>query len=378
MRICDFLRSALVAGTVSALAACSAGAPDGRGPAAPAVAERPATGGADAFERVDIVDPAGFGQPVIAAVARVPAAWHAQGGIGWNRATHCIANQLQIAWSARSPDGTQAIEILPGFNWQVQGTQIDMNPCPAMPFASTRDFLLAVVQQHRPGARIVRYRDRPDAAGAGTAAPNPDAQVHQQAGQVLIAYVQDGREMREQLGATVAFSNAGGNIVAGTAMVFAQRAPADAFDDALGERIAASIQPDPQWLAMVREAGNRAVAQYAGRQRAAIDDWHSRRMALISARGAAERAAIAADTRREVAAINAGTHANTVATNDRIHARGLEAIGEYNRYRGTDGSEVRAGLHGGDRVLQGQGGEAFSTDDPYFNPAGSTELERVP
>lgn len=381
MNIRDVLRFVLAASAASGLGACGAGAVDAQDGPAPRTAsatravEAPA---ADAMERVDIVDPAGFGRPVVAAVAQIPAGWHTQGGIGWNRATDCVSNQLQIAWSARSPDGTQAVEILPGFNWQVQDTQIAMNPCPAMPFASTRDFLHAVVQQHRPGARVLQYRDRPDLAGSAAAPSNPNVQVHQDAGQVLIAYAQDGGEVRELLGATVVFSNAGGNIVAGTAMVFAQRAPADAFDGALGERIAASIRPDPQWLAMMREAGNRAVAQYSGRQRAAIDDWHSRRMAAISARGAAERAAIVANTQREVAAINAQTHADTMATNDRMQAQRLEAIGEYSRYRGTDGGEVRASIHGGARVLQMQDGEALGTDDPYFNPAGSTELERVP
>ena len=34
-----------------------------------------------------------------------------------------------------------------------------MNPCPALAFRSTRDFLQAVVQQRRPGAQIVAYRD---------------------------------------------------------------------------------------------------------------------------------------------------------------------------------------------------------------------------
>ncbi len=368
----------LVAAQACAMSACSAGGFDGQPASVQAASSMAPAGDAGRMQRVEIVDSAGFGQPVVAAAVELPAGWRTQGGVGWNRATNCVTNQLQIAWGASSPDGAQAVEVLPGFNWQVQGTQIDMNPCPAMPFASTRDFLQAVVQQNRPGARVLQYRDRSDLVQQAPATSGSGAQVRQEAGQLLIAYTRDGRDVRETLGTTVAFSNAGGNVVAGTAMVFAQRAPAGTLDFALGERIARSIRPNPQWLQLMSEAGSRFVAQYSGRQRAAIDDWHNRQMALISARGAAERATISANTQREIAAINAQTYSNTAASNDRMQAQNLEAIGEYDRYRGNDGSEVRSSIHGGDRVLQMQDGNAFSTSDPYFNPSGSVELERVP
>ena len=339
----------------------------------------PAHRGARGVRPVEIVDAAGFGQPVVAAVAEIPEGWQAEGGVRWNRETNCVTNQLQLAWRATSPDGSEIVEILPGFNWQVQGTAIQMNPCPAMPFATARDFLTAVVEQNRPGARILQYRDRPDLAQPGAqASQNPNVRVHQEAGQILIAYADGGREVRETLGTTVAFSNAGGNVVGGTAMVFAQRAPAGALDFALGDRIAKSLRPNPQWLAMMREAGTQAANRFASDQSVAINDWHNRRMAAISARGAADRAAISANTAREVAAINNATYQNTQGTNERIQAQTLEGIGEYNRYRGIDGGEIRSSIHGGDRVLQMSNGDAFSTSDPYLNPAGSTELERIP
>jgi hypothetical protein len=328
---------------------------------------------------VDIVDATGFDRPIVAAVAEIPADWQTQGGVHWNRRTNCVTNQLQLAWRATSRDGTQVVEILPGFNWQVQGTQIDMNPCPAMPFATVRDFLAAVVQQNRAGARVLAYRDRPDLVPqSAPAAQNPRTQTRQEAGQMLIGYAFDGREVREALSTTVAFSNASGNIVAGTGMVFAQRAPAGTLDFALGDRIAKSIHANPQWLDLMRQAGTQAVDQYAQNQSAAINDWNNRQMAAISANGAAARAAISANTLRDVAAINSATYQNTQATNDHIQAQTLEGIGEYNRYRGTDGGEVRSSIHGGDRVLQTTNGDAFSTSDPYFHPAGTTELERVP
>lgn len=349
------------------LAASSCGADQGEGHAPSAVDPT--------LHSVDIIDASGFGQPMVAASMLVPAGWQASGGVGWNRSTDCVSNQLQIAWRAQAPDGMHAIELLPGFSWQVQGTQIQMNPCPAMPFASTRDFLLAVVQRHRPGARVLQYRERPQLAKA-TPAPGNGAQVYADAGQLLIAYASGNVEVNEAFSATVNFSNMGGNVVAGTATVFAQRAPAGALDFALGDRIATSLQPDPQWLAIMRDAGNRAVTQYSDAQRGQIERWHNARMNEINARGAADRAAIRANTASEIAAINAQTNANTAASNERMHERNLEAIGEYNRYRAADGGQVRSSIHGGTRVLQLQDGSAINTDDPYYNPAGSTELER--
>lgn len=331
------------------------------------------------MQPVEIVDATGFGRPIVAATAEIPSGWQTQGGVGWNRATNCVTNQLRISWSAASRDGLQVVEILPGFNWQVQGTQIAMNPCPALPLASVRDFLAAVVQQNRPGARILQYRDRPElVAQDASGASNPNVSMHQQAGQMLIAYAVDGGEVHEMFGTTLAFSTVSGNVMAGTGMVFAQRALARPLDVELGDRIAKSIRPNPQWLALMRDAGTQAANQYAQHQSGEISAWHNRQMAAISARGAADRAAISANTARDIAAINNATYQGTQATNDRIHEQTLEGIGEYDRYRGVDGGEVRSSIHGGDRVLQMSNGDAFSTSDPYLNPAGSTELERVP
>lgn len=337
-----------------------------------------AAGGAT--QQVEIVDPAGFGRPMRAATAQIPAGWRTQGGVSWNRASHCITNQLQVAWIAASPDGSQAFEVLPGFNWQLDGTQIQMNPCPAAPYGSTRAFLEGIVQLSRVGARVLDYRDRPDLAqqAAASAPANPQAQQRQDSGQLLIAYRHDGRDVREVLSATVAFSSVQGNVVGGTSMVFAQRAPEGQLEFALGDRIAASIRADPQWLAAMREAGANAEHRFSTNQRQQISDWHARQMAAINARGAAERAAILAQTNRDVAAIYSATNANTQATNDRIHDRTIDTINEVNPYHDpVSGRRVESSIHGGSRVLRAGDDSYINTDDPYLNPPGSQELERI-
>lgn len=347
----------------------------------PAPAPAPAAAVAQADQPVDIVDGQGFGQPMAAATARVPAGWRTQGGVNWNRQTNCIANQLRIEWLASSPDGQQALEILHGFNWQVQGTQIQMNPCPAVPFNSTQAFLAAVVQQRRQGARIVEYRDRPDLAQAARAsAPPPQngAQMHYDVGQMLIAYQVNGQEVRELFGATVTFSQMQGNVMGGTSMVFAQRAPEGQLDPKLGDRIAASIKANPQWLAMMQDASRSAEQRFSSNQRQEIDRWHASEMSRINAQGAADRAAIRSRTNAEVAQIYANTNANTQATNDNIHRRNLEGIGEYNTYRDANGNNVRASIHGGQRVIRNPDGTYTTTNNPYATPpAGGEELKRV-
>ena len=99
-------------------------------------------------------------------------------------------------------------------------------------------------------------------------------------------------------------------------------------------------------------------------------------MARINAEGAADRAAIRAAANRDVAKIHSDINANTQATNDRIHRRTMEGIGEYNTYQ-DGGQQVRSSIHGGQRVLRTPNGTYMSTNDPYFNPAGSRELQRV-
>lgn len=340
--------------------------------------DRPAAGGS---QRVAIVDAQGFGQPMDAATLEIPAGWQPEGGVSWQRADPCVSNQLRIAWVARAPDGSQAFEVMRPYSWQLQGRSVPMNPCPVLPFASTRDFLQAVVQQRRQGAQILGYQDRPDLrAQAEAQAPTlaPGVQRRIDAGELLIAYPFNGGRVQERLMTSVAFTEVQGTVMGGAGVVFAQRRMDREPDAALGDRIAASMKPDPQWLAMMREAGQRAAEQHASGQRQQIERWHAGEMARINAQGAADRAAIRAQAARDVADIQAQTYANTQATNDRMHRRTLEGIGEYNTYRDTGGNAVQSSIHGGSRVFQHSDGSFSSSNDPYVQPPGAVELKRVP
>ena len=334
------------------------------------------------LQPAQIIDQAGFAQPIVAAELQIPAGWQTVGGVTWNDGTDCIANQLQIGWTALAPDSLTAIEILPGFNGQVAGTELQTTPCPSAPYRSTREFLQATVQRTRPGARVLDYQDQPDVARKMAAAmpPNTQAQVRHDAGRLLIAYEKDGVDMREVLSAAVTFSQLQGNIVGGTATISSLRGPNGRLDFDLGRRIGETMRPNPQWMQAMQQRSQASLNRWNDGQRRSINDWHNRQMAIINARGAADRHAIRMRTNQEVAGIYNAIASNTSATNQRIHDRTIAGINEVNRYAGTDGSVVESSIHGGNRVFQNNDfpERAYNTNDPYHDPANATELEQIP
>lgn len=336
---------------------------------------------AAATQQVEMVDAHGFGQPMTAATLQVPTGWQAQGGIEWQRGDACVTNQMRIAWVATSPRGDEALEVMHPFAWQVQGRSIQMNPCPVMAMGSARDFLLAVVQQRRPGARVLGYQDRPDIVTIATSQAPPlqnGMQRKIEAGEVVIAYAgPGGGEIQERLWTSVTFTALQGSLMGNAGTVYAHRRLGAAPERALGERIAVSMKTNPAWLAKVSEASQRFVQTQSANQSRQIQQWHAGEMARINAKGAADRAAIRSQTQRDIANIQSQTYANTQATNDRIQRRTLEGVGEYNTYSNTAGEPVRSSIHGGDRVLQHPDGTYSSTSDPYYQPPGSVELQRV-
>lgn len=328
-----------------------------------------------------IIDQAGFQQPMVVADLQIPVGWQTLGGVTWNDATTCVANQLQIGWTAIAPDSLTAVEILPGFSWQVAGTEQQMNPCPSAPYRSTREFLEATVQRTREGARVLDYQDQPEVAqrAAQAAQANPQVQARHDAGRLLIAYTKEGVEMREVLTAVVSFTTVGGSVAGGTGMINAVRGPKDRFDIELGQRISASMQPNMQWMHAMRQRSEASMQRWNDGQRNSINDWHNRQMAIINARGAADRHAIRMRTNSEVAGIYNAIASNNSTSSDKIHRQNMEAIGGYNTYAGVDGTTVRNSIHNGNQVFQDTNNpnNIYATDAAYPNPPSSyVELER--
>lgn len=335
------------------------------------------------MQPAQVVDRNGFPQPMVAAEVQIPNGWQTTGGVSWNDATPCIANQLQIGWTAMGPDSLTAFEVLPGFNWQVAGTEIQMNPCPAAPFRSTREFLEATVQRTRQGARVLEFERLADVEQKMSQQPqaNPQAQVRHDAGRMLIAYSKDGVDMREMLTAAVSFSQVQGNVVAGTAMIYSQRAPNGALDFSLTQRIADTMRPNPQWMEAMKQRSLANLQRHSSEQSNSINDWNNRQMAIINARGQADRHAIRMRTNQEVAGIYNQTVAHTAATSERIHDKTIAGINEVNNYVGVDGGRVTSSIHGGNQVFQDSNNpnNVYSTNAAYPNqPSSHVELQPEP
>src|SRR5690606_34501995 len=136
------------------LAACAA--QDGAAHAAQADASRQVSADAPADRGVppplldtsrlvatEIVDQAGFGRPVAAWRLQAPAGWQTTGGVTWNDGANCHSNMVQTGWSAIAPDSVSIIEVMPGFAWQVAGSEIRTDPCPVASHRTAREFLEA-------------------------------------------------------------------------------------------------------------------------------------------------------------------------------------------------------------------------------------------
>lgn len=369
-----------ILGAVAAfgLAGCGAKTSDDTLPALNAESssdEQPLLGRETAMESTVIMDQAGFGQPVVAATVEVPEGWDTHGGMNWDRSGECVSNYVRVKWLARSDEGSE-FELMPGYAWQLQGTENMFYPCPTLPMRSPRE-LLEIVAQRYPAVRILEYRDRPDIAQESPVSAPPGAQAHFEAGEMLISYQRDGQELREVLSTTLSISQMQGHVAISTPAVYAMRAPAGQLDPTVAERIRKSMKIDPQWLAMANEVGKQAADRIARAQRARIDSWHAGEMAKINARGARERSMIAMQTSREVAQIYSEGWYRSQATDERIQRRTLEAIGGYNTYADPSGGTVRGSIEY-DRVIRHGDGTYLGTNDPYYNPAGSEELQRIP
>ncbi|MBP8296045.1 MAG: hypothetical protein KAX84_08050 [Burkholderiales bacterium] len=343
------------------------------------------------YQTAAIVDAQGFGRPVTAATIDIPSGWRAQGGVTWNRQTSCVGNSVLFQWSAQSPDGAQAVEVMPGFDWQVKGADIQMHPCPVASISTVRQYLLVLVQQRRPGAQVLAYRDRPDiVAEQPPRQPDPPGmpprKVWQEAGELMIATTTQGKEMRETLSALATFSamNASGRrfVVGNVSAAVGVRAPAGKIEAAASERIRKSMRLDPAWLAETNANLKKAASAHGARQRQRIQAWHENEMAAISARGAAQRAAIRSDTIREVGRINAEGYARRQESQDRMHRNNVDTLREINRYHDPGSNrqvELSSHQNHGWRL---DNGAYVSTNNPNFDPqrdlgVGGQEMKRV-
>ena len=350
-------------------------------PAATLPANAQATAGQAGTEKVGI-PAAGMGSPIAAITADIPAGWKTRGGIAWNERSRCMATGLRFEWSATSPDGTQAVELIPGFSWQLRGNALQMNPCPVAPIGSAEQYLRAVAAELYPGATVTGYVDLTSQLAAPPPPTVPNMVARNEAGRIELAYALDGRKVRETLQTLVGFTDLAANGFVSkmglASYVLVVRGTADRFDDTLGDRVSKSLVPNRDWFQAVSERGRQIIEAQSAEQRAEISRWHNQRMAEISAKGAADRHAIRMNTIREVGQINTAGWKSRQASLDRQHRGAIDSIREVSRYADTSTGRVVELSNHYNHGFRTSSGAYVATDDPNFNPgSGGVEMNRV-
>lgn len=361
--------------------------PDGISSPTPAVNGRVDAGPGNTTKDASIYD-ATYGAPVLAVSLQIPGEWQAHGGIRWNEQTDCVANAFRMDWSATSPDGRWAIDLLPGFSWQIAGWEVQLNPCPVAPLSSVNEYLQSLARTLYPGAAIVDYRDRPDiVAELQSGAPPADSiglhgsKMHSrlEVGEIMLRNELDGQLTETTINAVanftdVTFPGQRTSRMGGVNSLYVVRAPAGKLDFELGERVRRSMRYDKTWQEQTTAYSRQRIDAHAQNQLAGIRRWHSQRMGEISARGAADRAAIRSQTIREVGEINAAGWKSRQASIDRMHRDNVDTIREVNRYNDPAvGGQVELSSHY-NYGFRTNSGEYVATDDPNFE---GQELQRA-
>ncbi|WP_295428068.1 hypothetical protein [uncultured Thiodictyon sp.] len=236
------------------------------------------------FERAVIVDAGGFEQPLAASTLFIPHGWVTQGGVRWGSEFICT-NGYNIDWSAASPDGLTTIAIFPQEKWELNnyGAGPSTPGCASAPYTTTKDYLQSVAQRRRPDARILDYRRRPDIeqplANFNTETPMPlgTSRTWVEAGEILFAYNERGRDMRGSVAAAVVFSlmqtDAGMGVMSAlTAMAlpaYGVTAPDGQLNLGFFEAIRRTIQTNPLWeqrIAGHNTAINRVALEESGKR----------------------------------------------------------------------------------------------------------------
>lgn len=319
------------------------------------------------FQRATIIDRQGFGRPLTAASLLIPAGWNSEGGIVWQiNNSGCGKNGTRFEWHAVAPDGTSAVEILPEETWTGNNLPIAgmQQTCPNITITTVKDFLSWYVQRHRPNARILDYRARPDLVKKLQQFNRTDntlggqMETRVECGEALLGYSLNNQEVREAMSvATVFYLSRMQGVFPGeireflTLSVlpgFAVRAPNGELDFRLVETIRRSIQPGAEWSA--------AMAQ------------HNAKIAQINLKGAADRHAIQQKTFQEIAEINQQGYENRQAIMDRSHERFSQAIRGVDTFVDSSSNEQVELPNTYDNVWRLNDGTYLLTDDPNFQP----------
>lgn len=308
-------------------------------------------------QRTAIMDTSGFEQPIPATFGLIPAGWRTQGGVQWDRQFICT-NGYNVSWNAVSPDGSQTLAMLPMMKWEANnyGGNPSSIGCPTASIASVQQLLQTLISQLPYGARPLDFRPRPDLvtgyAHLNRRTPTPMGETRSwvEAGEMLFAYQDRGRDMRGLVNVAVFFtlmrSSGLGNgqtmdVITGASYPgFVATAPNGQLNLAITEALRQSFIANPGWLARVmkhntdiaRVAAGEAVKQ--GQMIAQTNDYISALRSQVQANRDRSQAYIARERGEAVRGVE--TYTDTYAPGGTV-----ELSGYYNNaWRLNDGSYV--------------------------------------
>lgn len=353
----------VIAGVVALSATCVA--------AASVAGQSP---GALRVQRTEIMDRRGFEKPMVAYTMFVPANWRAEGGVEYPPYNGCSPSS-RLNWRATDPSGVGAIQLVGEEQWSAGNypmQELERAGCLIGQVSSIRAYLEWWVKRNRPGARIMDFRPRPDMSKPleSLNRNNPEFGMRGwvEAGEVLLAYQQGGKPVRESIATIAMFIHTRMPMVGGQQLEtlqgssfpgFAMRMPEGALDFKTMDALRNSIRAAPEWSARVRKAADERhrIAMESGRQ-----------MAQTNLREQAKRGEIMAQTRSEINDIQMGTWQSKNQSMDRQQRESIEAIRGVETYSDPHyGGTVQLSSQY-QHAWQLKDGSYVLTDDVNFDP----------
>ena len=330
--------------------------------------------GVYAMQKAQVVDQAGFAQPLVAATLLVPYGWRTEGGIIWGAYQQCGPDYANN-WAMTSPDGSSSMRVLPAANWTATRINFPMEQqpltaCESASYSSAREYLTAIAPRFFPQSRVIDYRSIEDevkplkdmmAQLPSISNQNMQSKMIADGGEILVAYQLNGREMRATLSTIAVIShvrfadimNPGQismeTITGAPSQITIVTAPNGQLDFGLRKRVQKSVRFTPEW--------SQAIAQYHAQKNKTIMDTnraaHATRMHAI----------------HQTSQIMNGIYEDRQIASDRNQREFIESIRGVETYNDP--------IHGGpiqldntyDHAWRVQNADAYIlTNDPNFNP----------
>jgi hypothetical protein len=332
---------------------------------------------------LQIIDRQGFERPLEAYSMFVPAGWRTEAAVRWNIQAPCV-RPYQPVFRAEAPDGSAVLELAPGEGWG-RGSMGPLAPgCPVAVFASAEQYLQSWLQRHRPGARLLEMRPRPDKQVRlpPMQAQGIESRRLQDAAQALIETAAGGRVQRELLVTVVSLSQVRmANLMGGPPMetmsgesggVLSWRAAGAGPDPRAFDALWSTWRRNPEWHDRIARA-NQQMAQENAQTQAQIAQLRHQG-AMETLREQAQRGENAHRTRQEIAQMQTEGWQNRQQSQDRQHQASVQALRGVQPWRTSGGDTVELPNHWR-HAWKLKDGSYLLTDDPNFDPARQLRIE---